>query len=181
VNTQFWIFTLNARDEAREISHPYQWALWVAPRGSLLQWIDGYFETNTTRGEAVAGKHLNLAAYQENRFNDLGCRNGVLLGEMEPAPTLSAPPDTTGIDDFTNLPMAIPGIRHGRVWIYVASRKTNSAFRKFTNAPQEHGDFTEPRFMAQVLCRVDSTAFPDDFCATKARSLPPQPVYPPSR
>lgn len=177
-DTKLWIFTLNARDEAREISHPYEWFLWTAPRGSLLQWIDGYFEPNNTRGEAVAGKHLNLAAFQERREKAPGCLDGRLVDNfpvMQPTP----PGSTTGIDDFVNLPMAIPGIRDGRVWIFVAKRKTDTLLTKFTNVPSEHGDFTKPRFVAQVLCRVDDRAFRGNFCREKVRDLPPQPVYPP--
>jgi len=53
--TRFWTFALQRSDETWE-SH------WLSPRGSLLVWIDNYFETVVERGDARYGR---TASYRD--------------------------------------------------------------------------------------------------------------------
>lgn len=182
VDTRFWIFTLNARDEAREVARDYAWFLWTVPRGSLLQWIDGYFEPNTTRGQTTSGKKQNIEPYSQELGKDtilgieITCDEGYSTWQLV---TKQKPKDTedngTGIPDFERrLDIPIPGVQDGRVQIYHALRSSDRLFTpEHRNAPAEHGDFTEPRFVAQVLCRVDGQAFRHDYCRTSVPNLKP--------
>jgi len=49
------------------------------------------------------------------------------------------------------------------------------------DAPEEHGDFTQPRFLGQVFWRVNSKAFLDDFCGRPGVLKPPILCYSPKR
>ncbi len=63
--TKFWLFTLSPRDEARERDPSG-----LLPRGSLLVWIDSFFEPITTPGQRRAGRVKNYHDYYEDLSRD---------------------------------------------------------------------------------------------------------------
>ncbi len=56
-DTEFWSFSLSRGDEARE-------GLGILERGSLLVWIDNYFERVRTPGQLRFGRYSNLEEYK---------------------------------------------------------------------------------------------------------------------
>jgi hypothetical protein len=57
----FWLFTLSRPDEARERD-----PTGLLPRGTLLVWVDSFFEPITAPGQMRAGRLKSYQAYYEN-------------------------------------------------------------------------------------------------------------------
>ncbi len=140
LGTHFWLFTLNRRDESREI--PLNgWAIFV-PRGTLLAWIDTFLENEAGPGEGRFGWVKYLEAYYG------------LSGEA---------PEARGFFEYLFL-AEDPWRDLGVKW----SLKTNpsrlhayaSRRRVFDHSlPEYHSDFLEAEHFKKVLCKVDPTMF----------------------
>jgi hypothetical protein len=147
--TRFAWFSLSRRDEARE-------SYYVAPRGTLLAWIDGLFERGWTVGQMTQGRATNVLTYYGSDLVDPQPKEGEGLWGGRLAFRKLSPEETTR-DPFDV----------SRIEVFVARRRAD-------DAPRRHGDFDEPRFLGEVLCHIDAAAFRDhDFCARGVYELPP--------
>lgn len=61
--TDFWLFTLHNHDEQMET----QWKSFIFPRGSLLVWIDNYFEPGTSAGDERSGRYRASQKYFDGK------------------------------------------------------------------------------------------------------------------
>ena len=153
--TDFSSFMLNRRDEAREIAKG-GW-VWFLPRGSLLAWIDTFFETTTTLHEETAGRITNINSFfacdwQDRQSAGTCADMASLLTEGQPA---------TQFGYRERVMKATSPFPPGRVHLYEAVRPLDKQ-----SAAQEHGDFTQSRYLGHVLCRVNQGAFEDQLCTT---------------
>lgn len=64
-DAKFWLFTLSRRDEARERDPSG-----LLPRGTLLVWIDSFFEPVTTLGAMRMGRYKGYLEYYRRRTPD---------------------------------------------------------------------------------------------------------------
>ena len=64
-DAKFWLFTLSRRDEARERDPSG-----LLPRGTLLVWIDSFFEPVTTLGAMRMGRYKGYLDYYRRRTPD---------------------------------------------------------------------------------------------------------------
>jgi hypothetical protein len=151
--TNFWLFTLSRKDEAREIGIL---AAVVVPRGSLLAWIDHFFEPPTTVGQGTLGRSANVRNYYV--ADGMG-----LDGDSTWAYRLLKPREAPGW-----WPVQPPFDRE-RVRVYVAINKPVDPVTGDPRGPvpRHHGEFTEPRFLGEILCRVDPDAFAPGFCTDR--------------
>lgn len=151
--THFWLFTLNRRDESREI--PLNgWAIFV-PRGTLLTWIDTFLENEAGPGEGRFG----WVKYLEEYYG--------LSAEA---------PKARGFFEYLFL-AEDPWRDLGVKW----SLKTNpsrlhayaSRRRVFDHSlPEYHSDFLEAEHFQKVLCKVVPAMFTStETCEPKAGPL----------
>ncbi|HEX3203591.1 MAG TPA: alpha/beta fold hydrolase [Nitrospiraceae bacterium] len=148
------IFTLNRRDEAREVA--LNGWIFMFPRGSLLTWVDTFFEPASVMEEETAGRIRNLEEYYACDLKD------------QPSDVKDCPPSSRRIREpkppsrwgFTRRPLHATGdLPLDRVQLFEAVRDLNQNW-----APEHHGDFSQPRFLAQALCQVDYGAFKTGVC-----------------
>lgn len=147
--TEFWLFTLNRRDESRE----YDWRKGsiMFPRGSLLTWIDTFLETETDPGQATLGWVKNLQSYYP----------------VDPV----SPPYSIGMKEYffpeSSIPLS-PWQKLNVHWHLEHSERAQafqSTRRVWSDAaPGEHGDFLKPQYFSQVLCQVDASLMPVRTC-----------------
>jgi hypothetical protein len=161
-NAHFFTFVLNRRDEAREVAK--DGLIWFLPRGSLLAWIDTFFEPAYTIHEETAGRIANLNQFFDCDWDDripsdrcthvriaaMATKSDVRFGYRERL-----------MHDTSPFPK-------GQNHIYETVRPMNSQI-----VAREHGDFTESRYLGQVLCRVDENAFKHSLCTTSLNNYPP--------
>jgi hypothetical protein len=161
-NTHFSSFVLNRRDEAREVA--IDGRIWFLPRGSLLAWIDTFFEPASTLHQETSGRVTNINTFfacdwQDrplddscpNKFNTLIEDNGVVhFGYRE-----------RKFQSIATFPQ-------GRMHLYEAVRPLNTQ-----SGPHEHADFTKSRYLGQALCRIDENAFPYRVCRTSVEAYHP--------
>jgi hypothetical protein len=138
--TTFWLFTLNRRDEAREV--PRGGSVVLLPRGSLLAWVDTFFEPETTTGQATVGRVRNIEQYFG--LPDLSRS----VRPSGPQPLLNA---FREVNILTPLPE-----RDYQFRVFESPRGLGSQ-----QVPEKHGDFSKPVFVEEVLCRVNADAFQD--------------------
>lgn len=148
-NIKFSTFLLNRRDETQKDD----WWLFFMPRGSLLVWIDTFFESETTWGQATSGRVLNLS-------NSYGLCSPTESGPFCP-PTGSFPTSAPLKKQFRirNIKYSIPEIGLARRNVMTIRDSPRSVGTN--NVPSSHGDFTEPNYFGEVLCTVDPAAFQD--------------------
>lgn len=156
--THFWIFNLNRRDEAREVAKD-GW-IFFAPRGTLLAWIDTFFEPSTTVGQRTQGRIENLNIFYRcdltaNGVNQTGCPPSD--GSTPLAPSARGEAPFSGFIERTLL--STGPFPQTQVRLFETSRKLGH-----NNAPETHGDFSESRYLGQALCQVDNDALHPDIC-----------------
>jgi hypothetical protein len=155
--TTFWMFTLNRRDETREID--WTRTLGVFPRGSLLIWIDTFLESEATWGQSTSGRTWNLMHTDglEPFRTSPGTRN-CFTPYWDPA---NGPaPETLPLTQQFRVRTLAPGSAHralqdrGLLKLYDSPHRIGA-----DNVPQHHGDFSEPKFFLEALCQVNNGAF----------------------
>jgi len=165
-DTHAWLFTLNRKDEAGEYS---TWAQRIVPRGSLLTWIDGIFEPASSLGEKTLGRMANLEKYYaaDHGGYQLACPSE---GKQD-----------TPAYGFRSVKLKIgrenSSAGTNRVHVYQSLGYCQDKHQ----GPEVHGDFSQPRYLGQVLCMMDKSAFKQaDYCTTEPgetlpgiRRLPP--------
>jgi hypothetical protein len=132
--TKFWLFTLNRRDEAREITSPLAIVL---PRGSLLAWIDTFLEPIGSVGDQTLGSIRNVNNY------------------YQPEPL----PFTPQKEIFRERTIDWNRNVVGQIHVFETMRELNQK-----NRIEEHSDFSAPRYLGQVLCKVERGAFKNGLC-----------------
>lgn len=159
-DTEFWLFNLNRRDESREIPGK-GWALFV-PRGTLLTWIDTFLEDEYAPGEGRLGWVRSLGEYYginpepsvKRSFSDYFAPNNTVPLTQNSSQALPRPHARTLWRDLrvnwtvTDKPE--------RLHAYETTRRV----RQHGHHPEVHSDFMKAQYFRQVLCQVDSTAFP---------------------
>lgn len=170
--TRLHMFTLNRRDETREID----WipTLGLLPRGSLLTWIDTFLERETTWGQSTSGRTWNL-------LHTYG---------LEPVPTFPGtrncftpswdpvhgpPPEQRPLVKQFRERMFALGSTHRALQdrdllkLYDAPRRIGDH-----TVPENHGDFTVPRYFLEALCQVNDGAFrTKDYCQQRPGAFDP--------
>lgn len=143
-DTHFWLFTLNKRDESREI--PFEgWAVFV-PRGTLLAWIDTFLEKEAGPGEG----RLGWVKYLEEFYG--------ISDEPQKARRLLEY-FTQAEEPFRRLNVNwAPSTNSGRLHAYSSQRRISD----HKTAPEYHHDFLTPEHFKTVLCTVDSRMFTSD-------------------
>ena len=165
--TNFWMFDLNRRDEAREVALN-GWAF-IMPRGTLLAWIDTFFESSTTVGQKTQGRIENM-----NRFYrcDLTPNGEDQSGCPPSAESTPLAPSARGEKPFSGFSerelVSTAPFPHTQVRLFETSRKLGH-----NNAPETHGDFSQSRYLGQALCQVESEAFQPDICRKTLRDFDP--------
>ena len=162
-----WIFNLNRRDEAREIA--LGGYIFFMPRGTLLAWIDTFFEPSMTIGQMTQGRVENMNTFYR-------CD---LTANGDEAP--GCPPEATSKPLALSSRRAVPfsgfierQITHNapfplhQVRLFETSRELGH-----NNAPETHGDFSQSRYLGQVLCQVDATALEQSICQKRLRDFDP--------
>ncbi|MGH7231806.1 MAG: hypothetical protein ACREJU_10680 [Nitrospiraceae bacterium] len=142
--TKFWLFTLNRRDEAREIPQPLAILL---PRGSLLAWIDTFLEPVGAVGDKTLGSIRNVNNY------------------YQPEPL----PFTPQREVFRERTINWNHNAAGQIRVFETVRDLNQK-----NRIEEHSDFSAPRFLGQVLCKIDHEAFKNKLCENELNQFYPQ-------
>jgi pimeloyl-ACP methyl ester carboxylesterase len=139
-NTHFWLFTLNKRDESREI--PFRgWAVMV-PRGTLLAWIDTFLETEVGPGEGRLGWVKRLEEFYG--VSDHKPSSRALLSYFTSA---SEPWRPLAVNwPLNNDPL--------RLHTYSSQRRVFDH-----SAPEHHEDFLKPEHFKTILCKVVPTMF----------------------
>ena len=139
-NTHFWLFTLNKRDESREI--PFNGLAVFVPRGTLLAWIDTFLESEVGPGEGRFG----WVKYLET-FYGVSDQKPSSRAFLEYFTRASAPWSALGVNwSLKNSPM--------RLHAFSSQRRVRDH-----TAPERHEDFLEPDHFKTILCKVDSTLF----------------------
>lgn len=156
----FSIFVLNRRDETREMG----WASGVLllPRGSVLAWIDTYFQPGNTIGQGTAGRMRNLKDYYAIKKVRRDSTTSNCLDPIWKSGNGPPPEDLPLRKQFLRLeidePQATAALhRTGRFRLYESPARLND-----DAVPREHGDFTRPDYLYEVLCHVgQGQAFKD--------------------
>ena len=145
-STHFWLFTLNKRDESREI--PFNGLAVFVPRGTLLAWIDTFLENEVGPGEG----RLGWVKYLEGFY-------GLTDGQV---------PTRAWNDYFTAASSPWRPIRVNWSLKNAPSRlQAFSSQRRVWDqtAPELHEDFLKPNHFKSALCKVDPGMFkPGDNC-----------------
>lgn len=165
--TTLWIFNLNRRDEAREVA--LGGSIFFMPRGTLLAWIDTFFEPSMTIGQRSQGRMENMNTFYR-------CD---LTANGDEAP--GCPPEATSKPLALSSRRAVPfsgfierqitstaPFPPGQVRLFETSRELGH-----NNAPETHGDFSQSRYLGQVLCQVDATALEQSICQKRLRDFDP--------
>ncbi len=165
--TTLWMFNLNRRDEAREIA--LGGSIFFMPRGTLLAWIDTFFEPSMTVGQMTQGRMENMNTFYRC---DLTANGEEALG---------CPPEATSKPLALSSRRAVPfsgfierqitstaPFPPGQVRLFETSRELGH-----NNAPETHGDFSQSRYLGQVLCQVDATALQHNICEKRLRDFDP--------
>lgn len=163
--TEFSVFVLNRRDETREIA--WGGGLFFMPRGSLLAWIDTFLESETTVGQATAGRMKNLndyyqrgRKYQKDWKRPQRGRVHCVDPSWDPEQGTPPPEKLPLREQFRKIVPTLEPTLAYRYLIYESPRRIGAK-----HAPGKHGDFTEPHFFLEVLCHVNTGAFKDpQFC-----------------
>ena len=131
----FWLFTLNKRDESREI--PFNGFAVFVPRGTLLAWIDTFLENEMGPGEGRLGWVKYLEAFYGLTDHQAPTRD---LGDY--FATASNPWRPIGVNwSLKNDP--------SRLQAFSSQRRVRDH-----TAPERHEDFLEPNHFKNVLCKV---------------------------
>ena len=139
-STHFWLFTLNKRDESREI--PFNGLAVFVPRGTLLAWVDTFLENEVGPGEGRFGWVKYLETFYG--ISDQKPSPRAFLDYFTPA---SAPWKTLHVNwSLKNSPM--------RLHAFSSQRRVRDH-----TAPEHHEDFLEPDHFKAILCKVDSGMF----------------------
>jgi len=139
-NTHFWLFTLNKRDESREI--PFNGFAVFVPRGTLLAWVDTFLETEVGPGEGRLGwvKYLDdFYGISDQKSSPRDLRDYFTRASSPWRPlnvNWSLKNSSARLHAFSS---------QRRVWDHTA--------------PERHEDFLEPDHFKSVLCKVDSGMF----------------------
>ncbi len=149
--TEFWLFVLNQRDEAREIARKGE--AFLFPRGSLLKWIDTFLETEESRGQATFGAVANLRAYYQEEFV---FRQKTSLGNYLRRMWNSTNDKS---QSWRELKYNWPFQDGDRLHVFESGRQV-----WLNDYPDVHASFTQPRFFQMVMCIVDENAFPRSAC-----------------
>ena len=139
-NTHFWLFTLNKRDESREI--PFNGFAVFVPRGTLLAWIDTFLETEVGPGEGRLGWVKYLDAFYGLSDQKVSPRDLRDYFTRASSPWRSLNVNWSLKNSSARL-HAFSSQR--RVWDHTA--------------PERHEDFLEPDHFKTVLCKIDSGMF----------------------
>jgi pimeloyl-ACP methyl ester carboxylesterase len=189
-NTDAWVFALNRKDEAGEYSTPVQK---LVPRGSLLTWIDGIFEPASSIGEKTLGRMANLEKYYGTvpERHQLACPSPSAWEKAVKTADVSRSRDAACREQY-RLDQeriingrATYGFRPVCLNVNRSSAAVGSRVHVFQSegychdraeGPLHHGDFSQPRYLGEVLCITDPTAFKSTgFCspdpALNARSV----------
>lgn len=134
--THFWLFTLNKRDESREI--PLSGFAIFVPRGTLLAWIDTFLENEVGPGEGRFGWVKYLETFYG--ISDQKPSPRAFLDYFTPA---SDPWRALGVNwSLKNSPMRLRAFSsQRRIWDHTA--------------PERHEDFLEPDHFKTILCKID--------------------------
>lgn len=137
-DTEFWLFTLNRRDEYREIA--LRGMTFALPRGSLLSWIDTFLENEAATSQATFGSIQNVGDFY-------GVTRDPLIPERDLSEYLSPTPSK----DWRNVTVTWKiSSNPARLYAIESPRKVfNSDY------PEEHGSFVTPTFVLKIMCKVD--------------------------
>jgi hypothetical protein len=170
--TKLSIFTLNRRDEAREID----WfpSLGLVPRGSLLALIDTFLESETTWGQSTSGRTWNLMhAYGVEPVSTSPGTKNCFTPYWDASNGL--PPESLPLQKQFRERKLIPGSAHrvlqdrGLLKLYDSPRRVGA-----DNVPEYHGEFSKPQFFIEALCQIDDRVFRSDhYCQQQAGKFGP--------
>lgn len=165
--TTLWMFNLNRRDEAREVA--LGGSIFFMPRGTLLAWIDTFFEPSMTVGQMTQGRMENLNTFYRCDLTENGNEAAGCPPEATSKPLALSARRAVPFSGFierqitNNAPFPLHQVR-----LFETSRELGH-----NNAPETHGDFSQSRYLGQVLCQVDATALEHTICEKRLRDFDP--------
>lgn len=165
--THFWMFNLNRRDESREVA--LDGLTFFMPRGTLLAWIDTFFEPSTTVGQMTQGRMENINTFYRCDLSSNGEDEPGCPANEESTPLAISARREKPFSGFIERHMVSTApFPYKQVHLFETSRKLGH-----NNAPETHGDFSQSRYLGQALCQVNSKAFQYDICQKTLRDFDP--------